>query len=509
MSRVRNANEFLDRLRKARGDYDSYFREQIKNIRETYSRNPTGKSPPYIDQALEAHVREYFVNTFLNALNWRLGKSPNDDLPNLISESPLASSHRGTTRFLDYLGIDVDEQGNNPLLIVETKPPRSPLPKRRGRSDDSLATVVHAGLCGESLGVGWDSWIATLRDYVQSVKDRTSKAPRRVVITSGEWLILFTEPEEAFCNNGSPNPKDIFTYSNRDEIERNYNEIFEELEHQNVLNKAPILTISEVPFYLRPEIIDRAMFGLRLMYIEAPGFYGLSPSVKVVPVVYVGTQHGAWFCVDSRHEKEIPHQSEEIVSHLDEIDEIARQLLNDINSGLGVNLVCSSLINHYHDEENSGPIAEKMHLPGIREVIYRPQNSATEFLVLTGHNTHFLLKESSVPYCPHHDWATSHREGYAADTGPVEMRNTKRPRSFFISREVHHCAHRDVREAKGSRITDANRDRCGPRSGGKGEAFCEIWRFEEHLCCRTCAFEDVCTKAQVFHLPCQRPQDNE
>ena len=33
--------------------------------------------------------------------------------------------------------------------------------------------------------------------------------------------------------------------------------------------------------------------------------------------------------------------------------------------------------------------------------------------------------------------------------------------------------------------------------------FCEIGRFEWHLCCRTCAFEEVCTKAEVFHLPCQ------
>ena len=509
MSRVRNANEFLDRLRKARGDYDSYFREQIENIRETYSRNPTGKLPPHVDQVLEAHVREYFVNAFLSALNWRLEKSPGEALPNLIPESPVDSSYRGTTRFLDYLGIDTGRQGGGPLLIVETKRPRSPLPKRQegGGSDDSLATVVHAGLCGESLGAEWEEWIATLRDYVQSVKDRTGKAPRRVVITSGEWLILFTEPEEAFCNNGSPNPKDIFTYSNRDEIEENYKEIFEKLEHQNVLNKAPILTIGEVPFYVRPEIIDRAMFGLRLMYIETPGLYRRSPSIKVAPVVYVGTQYGAWFCVDSHHEREIPHQSEEIVNHLDEIDGIARQLLSNINSGLGATLVCSSLINHYHDGENSDPIDERMYLPGIRE-INRSQNSATEFLVLTGHNTHFFLNESSVPDCPHHNWAESHREGYASDNGPVEKRSTWNPRSFFISREVHHCAHRDVREAKGSRITDMNRDRCGPRSGGKGEAFCEIWRFEEHLCCRTCAFEDVCTRAQVFNLPCQRPQDN-
>jgi hypothetical protein len=38
--------------------------------------------------------------------------------------------------------------------------------------------------------------------------------------------------------------------------------------------------------------------------------------------------------------------------------------------------------------------------------------------------------------------------------------------------------------------------------------FCEIWKFEEHLCCRTCAFEEVCTKAEVFSgLPCKNGSD--
>ena len=59
-------------------------------------------------------------------------------------------------------------------------------------------------------------------------------------------------------------------------------------------------------------------------------------------------------------------------------------------------------------------------------------------------------------------------------------------------------------KAKSCRITLENRDRCGSRSSGEQGAFCEIWRFEQHLCCRTCAFEDVCTKAEVFQgLPCK------
>jgi hypothetical protein len=113
--------------------------------------------------------------------------------------------------------------------------------------------------------------------------------------------------------------------------------------------------------------------------------------------------------------------------------------------------------------------------------------------------------EPSVPNCPFHDWAACEGAGVASMSAPVVIRSIS-PRSFFFSREVHHCAHRDVNSAKASAITSANRDRCGPRSGEAGQAFCEIWRFEQHLCCRTCVFEEVCTKADVFRLPCRRPE---
>ena len=124
-----------------------------------------------------------------------------------------------------------------------------------------------------------------------------------------------------------------------------------------------------------------------------------------------------------------------------------------------------------------------------------------EFLIVTGNQTHYLRLEPSVPQCPYHDWRQSHADGSAVSPSPF-MRRSTMPRSFFISQEEYHCAHRDMALAKDSRITKQNQ-RCGLRSGREGDAFCEIWRFEAHLCCRTCAFESVCTKAQVFQLPCQ------
>jgi len=82
------------------------------------------------------------------------------------------------------------------------------------------------------------------------------------------------------------------------------------------------------------------------------------------------------------------------------------------------------------------------------------------------------------------------------------------PRSFFISTEPNHCAHRDAASAKAAMITETNRTRCGARSGRNGQAFCEIWAFEQYLCCRTCVFEDACMRAALLRLPCHvNPQE--
>ena len=126
-----------------------------------------------------------------------------------------------------------------------------------------------------------------------------------------------------------------------------------------------------------------------------------------------------------------------------------------------------------------------------------------EYFILTGQQTHYLLPEPSVRECPYHEWAHSKTLGVAALPGPITVPSVE-ARSFFRSGETHHCAHRNVALAKSSEVTAENRPRCGQRSADDGQAFCEIWGFERRLCCRTCAFEHVCTEAQAFRLPCER-----
>jgi hypothetical protein len=191
----------------------------------------------------------------------------------------------------------------------------------------------------------------------------------------------------------------------------------------------------------------------------------------------------------------MPHEAEQLGEHVREVDEIAVAFLEDLNRRLGTNFTPATLESHYDSPDDFN---------ALRGVVEQPKDYPhyDEHVVVTGQNTHYFRLEPTVPDCPHHDWGNSNRENHAVLVS-IERRSTE-PRAFFMSGELNHCAHRDVDVAKSNQITPANRNRCGARSGDDYDAFCELWRFEKRLCCRTCVFEDVCTKAPVFTLPCRR-----
>ena len=483
MSRVRNADEFLLRFRRISNEYARIFGPALSKLRSQYAGHPDEE---VINEHLEVHARTYFVNAFLAALNWRLDKEPADDLPNLVPELPVRSASTGRIRFLDYFGFE--RETDRPLLIVETKRPHARLP----RTLSPVATyseILCRGLGGEERIGEWNEWLDTLRDYVRSVYQRSQVVPRRVVITNGEWLILFLDPERAFLQKGGCSPINILVFENRKHIEMRFTEVFRYLEHQQVLGTASPLTPGDLPFHVQE--VDRVMHGLRLRYVEETGLYQPEPVIKVAPVIWLRTRYGAWLRAESPPRGyQLAREDANLRAHLNEVQQAAQNLLAEVNERLGTSLQAYPLTQHYEDEDAFAA------LPGVQE--QGPDN----FLLVTGDKTHYLQPAPSVPSCPYHNWVACERDGVPSNPGPL-MASSVSPRSFFVSGDLHHCAHRDVSAAKASPITADNRASCGPRSGKEGQAFCEIWRFEQHLCCRTCAYEKVCTKAPIFRLPCQ------
>ena len=511
MRRVSNADQFLGEFRRRRAEYEQSYIQSLERIRQKYTadREQRFETPEFLkaeeEELLEAHAREFMINSLLTALNWRMNVSEEAFPVNLVPETPLRSAGRKTIRFLDYLGFERDT--GRPLLVVEAKSPRSQLPKRLKASSSAAANYVSSyerfvadtiasGLRGEKiLGSEWDGWLRTLQDYVHSLQQQSTCVPERVAMTNGDWLLLFLDPTDAFIEDQLCDPTKILVYEDRGAIERKYVELFRALEHQSLLNETPSLSLGELPFHVASEVVTSAMYGLQLLYIEEPGFREPSPVIKVMPLVFLRTCYGHWLRVESHHEERLPHRSCDLASHLERVRSLQVDLLEGVKKALNIGLSVQPVTKHYSDEEafRAWPAVTSNNGP----------SGAQAFSVITGANTHYLLPEPTVQGCPHHDWGESNRQGCASNPGPIGKRSTQ-PRSFFVSGELHHCAHREATKAKASQISSSNRSRCGLRSGQDGQAFCEIGRFEEHLCCRTCAFEEVCTKAEVFILPCQR-----
>ncbi len=508
MSRNRNADEFRSAFQRARGDYDRIFRPRLDEVRTWYDHLSVELRPPDFDESLEYHVRCYVINGLLAALNWRLDVTLEDGIPNLLPEASVRSELSGRRRFLDYLGIE--HSTNNPLLVVEAKRPSTPLPFLASLPDipstgikssplqgaipiasDAHSIVISRGLAGESLTGEWSHWLSDLRDYVRSVKAAVGQVPKRVLITNGGWLILFLRPWDAFIEERDCAPETILVFRSPEDIIEASPIVFLQLEHQRVLGDTPALRPVELPFYVESSHIQEAMHGLRVRYEEAQAIYQREPMIYVAPVVFLRTKHGAWLRVEwSATQYYIPHEEDRLAGHLDKVRVAAKSLLAEIANTLKISLVPSSLEKHFADLDAFVAQNAVMKLAEDR------------YWIVTGEETHYLLPQPSVAECPHHDYVNSHNSGVPALPGPILQRSVE-PRSFFYSREVHHCAHQNVALAKSQPVTPDNRARCGLRSGRDGEAFCEIWSFERRLCCRTCAFERVCTKAQSFQLPCQ------
>ena len=143
----------------------------IARIRDQYI-GKTGSNPSSsFDEKLEIHLRVYFIDTLLESLNWRFDRDTYGNTPNLLPEAVVRSVQSGHRRYLDYLGFEAET--DRPLLVVETKRPNSPLPRRTDAAFASSADLSSQdirlllrqtlldGLSGEKLDGEWNDWLET------------------------------------------------------------------------------------------------------------------------------------------------------------------------------------------------------------------------------------------------------------------------------------------------------------------------------------------------------------
>jgi hypothetical protein len=507
----RNATDAQLEFRKAAKKFAADYLPRITRFRDAYSVNPLGKPAADVQAALEAHGRNYLIDSLLSSLNWNITSESGAYLAQLVPESPFASTKDEVTRFIDYLGFDRETE--QPLLVVEAKRPGSPLPARQDPPppDKSakaanptpemvIREIVLGGLRGEKLLYDWNKWLATLKDYVKSVREKAGTAPKRAVLTDGLWCILFLDPELLFEKPGDATTDHLRVYlaagiseSFVGEIDSRFPELFGYLDYNTLASGTPPLRPVQLPFHFPANQPMDALRGLRIKYGEHERFFAVEPSIEVSPIIFVRAPGSPWFQVRSSEGQYLPPKEEDVPEHLAEVAGIAGQLEADLLHAFPCALSWRTLQQHFADE------------PGFRQVPGFREYAHDEYLVVTGTETHYIRGNPSVPDCPFHNWDSALAADRQWPNQAAVSQPTVDPRVKYPSPSRYHCAHRDINLIKSQQVTPENRARCGTRSAKDAQAFCEIRMFEQHLCCRTCVFENVCESAEVFTPPCHRP----
>jgi hypothetical protein len=496
LSEVRNAAEFRIRYREYRERYKQLYGRQRRRL-------SSAAAPPetqhWIDEQihdiLEAHVREYLMNAFLLALNWRICIAPEDGLPNLSVEVPVRSVSTNRTRFIDYLGSEGGASA--PLLILEAKRPAYQLPYVVNPAQPSATyrDVIARGLTGETLSGEWNEWLESLRDYTNSAERQWGRCPMRVVITNGEWLVAFLDPRNAFSQGEVTDALKILVIQRRDEFEARATDIFMQLEYHRVLGESPPLHLGDLELPVQAATAVGAVHGIRLLYVEDPRLdLPAQPAIRVSPIVFIELASGGCIRVDSDGmDFTMPNRKADLEAHLREVDEVAIAFLENVRRRLAADLPLHDL----------GPDGTVRGLPMEPTAVAKQArgDGQGEYVIATGRRTHLCHMSPSVADCPYHNWQESSRGGVAVTAEP-RLRSSVAARAFFVSGDVNHCSHMYVGRSKSSAITSQVAPSCGWRSSFLGEPFCAIWEFETELCCRTCSFEAACIASPAFALPC-------
>lgn len=496
MSRISNSEEALLEFRQARRYYEKNTKNWVQKI--------AGKYDPQVslgqdDQALiEEHICSYLVTRFLSSLNWNRSNNWNDSLfvENMLREAPIRSDADRSRRRMDYLGFDRRDMA--PLLLLEIKAPVYDLPSLRNRRpassakerSESIAGMICKGLQGQEITKLWQDWLKSTKDYVQSCHTQTGVIPKRVVMMNGRWMVLFEDPAKAFVMPDQCNSSLIHVYESLDDIEYDFCNVFRLLEHGEVLGpqKVQTIEIDALRIYLKQGDIKYALRGLLVNYDEVSRSdrFGPQPCIDIKPLLFLQTTAGSWFRIEARDTQRIPVKMPDLTSHLVDVQTASDELVTLVTK-FDSSVEVKDITFHYQTLVSQ--------LPGVREV---PGTDGGQFELVLGREPHYICPVNNSQ-CLFHEPSNC---GASIAMPEVRKRKTISPRSFFIAGEPHHCAHEIPKTTRSLPIIEPSDV---PRSRLAGSAFCEIFPFEQRLCCRACAFENTCKQSNRFAAyPCSK-----
>jgi hypothetical protein len=333
----------------------------------------------------------------------------------------------------------------------------------------------------------WTRWIAKLRDYVRTVHNNSGYCAQRVVITSGQWLVIFCNPAAAFLQDGEATDSAILCFC-RDELIERSDQIHDLLAREILIRNPPErLRPAQLTAYVDASDVALVFRALWVVHRVDGAHFDVHPQLTVYAALVIQRRDGLLATVvDDGPRLSVPHDMDDLSQHTGEVAEHAEQLLQAVNQELGISTVPTGIEKFpgFGGPPNQLP-APDMRPPPSRskiELLKSSPRHTNEFLLVTGAHPHFLHLRPIIENCRFHDWSACHGAGQNQGANPIAVRNVK-PRSFFRSTEDHHCAHQLVHDRRRAR--------------------CQIDAFEEFLCCRACTLQTFCwSPTDVARLPC-------
>ncbi len=473
-----------EKLARFKGEIERLVSEAKKNEAPDA---PVGYAGEIIEATLEHTVRQRFLNQLLSALGWKVSTT--------VEEARVKGD---TTLFLDYLGVHLDSRV--PLLIFEAKAWEKPFVSelkatgRRPQPEELIARALNyikAGRKGSPPVIGeWIEWLSKLTDYVRDLNAQSKHLVSRVAISSGQWLVIFTDPGGAFLDAGDVTEIDILVFR-ISELVRDSDHIFRQISYGQLVVDIPSpVRPTQLTGFISASSVRRVFRALWINWksFGSEGMLDTFPQVLVYPAAVLERVDGILLHVADGHFGRVflPAEVGGLKEHLEEVERNSDRLLSAIFQELQKNFEVSDLAAFpgFPATPLRGSRAGLVPEPKQPPVQFiRPwPNSAGEFLLVTGVHAHFLLAMPTVNACIGHDWVACSGSGQQVGSAPILLPSVD-PRSIYISGTSHHCAHRAIHDRRTEK--------------------CYVAAFESFLCCKACIFQRTCWPGQpVPPLPC-------
>lgn len=478
MSRV-DEHSFFRRLAELRSATE---KELLPIIERAFARMDPDGAARYQGQGRllinEAQVRKYIIDPMLEALGWKLG-----DPAAMIVEAgvePLDnSSHR---RFLDYFGAGRDDECRASLL-VEAKRLSHELPKHDEGMDpgqviaDALkvaqATKLSARGKGKRgpLSVEWLDVLTTLFDYVGRLASGDHGAPRKVLLTNGEWLIVFIDPVKTLVRKEIAT-NDLLVVSNLQEAgdaaaalfaQLSFEALTDDLQEQNVVDFCRFVAPEGGPL--------PAAFAVEISTAEL----GKQPLMGVQPAVAVQIPGGGWLrFTNPAFEQHVLRREAELAGDMSAVHEQAETLVASLRPRRDLRLVDAVTFE-----------TTVLNIPKFPSSRLLRRVTDNRFVMYLGDVTHPFVDPGPFTGCRYHWFGPAFKEGVAAGSAAI-LRPSTQPPAYFPSGSARHCAHGEVHAQRANS--------------------CAIRGMDEFLCCRACALQTRCWPDGAPNLPCTEQQ---